>query len=51
MAIINRFISKDTDQYLSFFKEIQKKTEDLWMEECEQVFNDLKEHMGKAPYY
>lgn len=48
VATLNRFIFKAMDKYTSFFKPIRKKTGDIWNEECEKVFHDLKVYMGRA---
>jgi len=43
----NRFISKDTDKCLPFFKVFKKAFE--WMNECQETFQDLKTYLTTTP--
>ena len=47
VAALNRFVSKATDKYLSFFKVLKKVFE--WTNECQKAFQDLKVYLTTAP--
>ncbi|XP_024023768.1 uncharacterized protein LOC112092269 [Morus notabilis] len=47
VAALNRFISKSTDKCVSFFDTLRGSKPFVWTEECEQAFQQLKEHLGK----
>ena len=47
VAALNRFVSKATDKCLSFFRVLRKAFE--WMDECQQVFEDLKAYLASTP--
>ncbi|XP_024024069.1 uncharacterized protein LOC112092339 [Morus notabilis] len=49
VATLNRFISKSTDKCVPFFDTLRGSKPFLWTEECEQAFQQLKEHLGKPP--
>ncbi|XP_024025995.1 uncharacterized protein LOC112092918 [Morus notabilis] len=49
VAALNRFISKSTDKSVPFFDTLRGSKSFLWTEECEQAFQQLKEHIGKPP--
>ena len=49
VAALNRFISKATDQCLSFFESLKGNKRFLWDEKCEHAFKALKEYLGKPP--
>ncbi|XP_024028293.1 uncharacterized protein LOC112093654 [Morus notabilis] len=49
VAALNRFISKSTDKCIPFFDTLRESKPFLWTEECEQAFQQLKEHIGKPP--
>ena len=47
VVALNRFVSKATDKYLSFFKVLKKVFE--WTNECQKAFQDLKVYLTTAP--
>ena len=47
MVALNRFIFKDTDKCLSFFRVLKKAFE--WMDECQRAFEDLKAYLTSTP--
>ncbi|XP_024030694.1 uncharacterized protein LOC112094325 [Morus notabilis] len=49
VAALNRFISKSTDKCVPFFDTLRGNKPFVWTEECEQAFQQLKEHLGKPP--
>ncbi|XP_021827603.1 uncharacterized protein LOC110768210 [Prunus avium] len=50
IASLNRFISKSTDRCLPFFKALRGRGKEImWTKECAAAFDNLREHMGRAP--
>ncbi|XP_034208253.1 uncharacterized protein LOC117621817 [Prunus dulcis] len=50
VAALTRFISKDTDKCVPFFKALKGgKHHIVWTAECDKAFQDLKNYMSKAP--
>ncbi|XP_021827212.1 uncharacterized protein LOC110767855 [Prunus avium] len=50
IASLNRFISKSTDRCLPFFKILRGSGKEIiWTESCTAAFDNLREHMGRAP--
>ena len=47
IAALNRFISKETDKCLPFFKTLKQAF--TWMEECEKAFQELKHYLSNPP--
>ena len=43
MVALNRFVSKDTDKCLSFFRVLRKALE--WTDKCQRAFEDLKTYL------
>lgn len=46
VAALNMFVSKAIDKCLPFFKVLKKAFE--WMDECQKVFQDLKDYLATA---
>ncbi|CAL9004172.1 unnamed protein product [Prunus brigantina] len=50
VAALTRFISKATDKCVPFFKALKGgKHQIVWTPECDQVFQNLKNYMSRAP--
>ncbi|XP_022843135.1 uncharacterized protein LOC111366655 [Olea europaea var. sylvestris] len=49
IAALSRFISRATDNSLPFFKVLKQGKKFQWTDECEEAFQGLKKHLGKAP--
>ncbi|PON31834.1 hypothetical protein PanWU01x14_366530 [Parasponia andersonii] len=49
VAALSRFVSKSTDKCQPFFEILKGSKRFEWMEECEQVFQELKAHLGFPP--
>ena len=49
VAALNRFISKAMDTCIPFFESLKSNKRFLWDEKHEQVFEALKEYLGKPP--
>ena len=47
IAALNKFVSKVTNKYLSFFRTLRKSFE--WMDECQKAFEDLKKYLSSPP--
>ena len=47
IAALNRFISKETNKCLPFFKTLKQAF--TWMEECEKAFQELKHYLSNPP--
>ena len=47
IAALNRFVSKATDKFLSFFKTLKHAFQ--WTDECETAFQALKDYLSKPP--
>ena len=47
VAVLNRFVSRATNQCLPFFKILRKAFE--WSEECEKAFQELKQYVASSP--
>ena len=47
VAILNRFVSRETDKCMSFFKVLKKAFQ--WTDECEEALAKLKEYLTKPP--
>ena len=47
IAALNRFISKEIDKCLPFFKTLKQAF--TWMEECEKAFQELKHYLSNPP--
>ena len=47
IAALNRFISKETNKCLPFFKTLKQAF--TWMEECEKAFQELKHYLSSPP--
>ena len=47
VAALNRFVSKETDKCLPFFRVLKKSFE--WMDECQKAFEDLKKYLSSPP--
>ena len=47
IAALNRFVFRSTDKCLHFFKILRKAFE--WMDECQQVFEELKKYLATPP--
>ena len=47
IAALNRFVSRATDKYLSFFKTLKQAF--AWTDECEAAFQDLKRYLTNLP--
>ena len=47
MAALNRFVSKETDKCLPFFKTLKRAF--IWTEECEIAFQELKCYLSNPP--
>ena len=47
VVALNRFLSRATDKYLSFFRTLKKSFE--WTTECQQAFEDLKVYLSSPP--
>ena len=46
VAALNRFVSKATDKFLTFFKILKKAFE--WTDDCQRAFQDLKAYLTTA---
>ena len=49
VATLSRFVSRAIDSCASFFNVLKGSKKFEWIEKCEQVFQDLKEHLGCPP--
>jgi hypothetical protein len=49
IAALNWFIFRSIDKCLTFFRILRKAF--TWSDECEEVFNKLKEHLMNLPLY
>ena len=49
LAALNRFISKFANRCRPFSQLLKKWKGFRWNEECERAFQDLKEHLMRAP--
>lgn len=49
VAIISRFISKSTDKCVPFFNLLKRNKKFEWREECDRVFQAVKEHLSQPP--
>ncbi|XP_022895251.1 uncharacterized protein LOC111409432 [Olea europaea var. sylvestris] len=49
IATLNRFISRATDKSLPFFNVLKQGKRFQWTSECQEAFESLKKHLGKAP--
>ena len=49
IVALNRFVSQSTDKFLPFFNVLRGSKEFVWIEECEQAFQELKVYLGHAP--
>ena len=47
VVALNRFLSRATDKYLSFFRTLKKSFE--WTTECQHAFEDLKVYLSSPP--
>ena len=47
IAALNRFVSRETDRCLTFFRTLRKSFE--WTGECQMAFNDLKAYLSSPP--
>ena len=47
VAALNRFVSRETDKCLPFFRTLKKSFE--WIVECQQAFEDLKAYLSSLP--
>ena len=47
IAALNRFVSRATAKYLSFFKTLKQAF--AWTDECEAAFQDLKRYLSNSP--
>ena len=47
MAALNRFVSRETDKCLPFFRKLKKSFE--WMDKCQQAFEELKAYLSTPP--
>ena len=47
VAALNRFVSRATAKYLSFFKTLKQAF--AWTDECEAAFQDLKRYLSNSP--
>ena len=47
IAALNRFVSKETDKCLPFFKTLKQAF--AWTDECEAAFQELKRYMSNPP--
>ena len=47
VAALNRFVSRETNQFQTFFLMLKKSFE--WMAECQQAFEDLKAYLSSPP--
>lgn len=49
LAALNRFLSKSAQQGLPFFKVLKKANRFEWDSECQEAFDQLKEHLRSLP--
>ncbi|KAK4397159.1 hypothetical protein Sango_1552500 [Sesamum angolense] len=49
MAALSQFISKSIEKGLPLFKTLRKVKNFEWIEECQQVFEELKAYLAKLP--
>jgi hypothetical protein len=49
LAALSRFISRLAERALSFFKLLRKSGPFAWIEEVEQAFRELKQHLASLP--
>jgi hypothetical protein len=49
LAALSRFISRQAERALPFFKLLQKSSPFAWSEEAEQAFQELKHHLVSLP--
>ena len=49
LAALNRFLSQSVSKALPFFKVLKKADSFSWTEECQQVFEQLKEYLHQLP--
>ncbi|KAL5752480.1 hypothetical protein ACOSQ2_022987 [Xanthoceras sorbifolium] len=49
VAALSLFISKSTNKCVPFFNVLRGNKKLEWTEECELVFQQLKEYIGRAP--
>ena len=47
IAALNRFVSKETDKCLPFFRILRKSFE--WTDKCQKAFDDLKKYLSSPP--
>ena len=47
VVALNRFVSRATDKFLTFFKVLKKAFQ--WTNECEEVLMKLKEYLTQPP--
>lgn len=47
LIVLNRFVSKSSDNYKEFFKAIKGVGKNfVWITECEEAFQKIREHLG-----
>ena len=46
IAALNRFVSKETERCLPFFRTLRKSFE--WTDECQKAFKDLKKYLSST---
>ena len=49
LAALNRFLLQSASKVLSFFKVLKKADKFYWTEECQQVFDQMKEYLHHLP--
>ena len=49
VATLNRFMSRATDKWITFFNILRGSKKFEWTEECEQDFHQLKTHLANPP--
>ncbi|XP_042432877.1 uncharacterized protein LOC122019482 [Zingiber officinale] len=49
ITALSRFISKSANRSLSFFNILRRATKFQWDEECDRVFEELKEYLNSLP--
>lgn len=46
---LSRFISKSDNRSYHFFQTLRKAHKFEWNEQCDQAFNELKQHLAELP--
>ena len=49
LAALNRFLSRSVQRELSFFKVLKKVEKFFWIEECQQIFDQMNDYLHRLP--